>query len=144
MNQLQYYGIKRNVPFTNRTGCTMNVNFEATDTTRAILSVHKGCGNGSMIVFTPDGRGKIINDKSCAEHVQQIMGTTHDSILCVTEEPTYWTLTSMMESMTKGDKFENDSGISFPVITERILGENFEPSTGRSLEEANNSSGRPW
>ena len=33
----------------------MNVNFEVTDTKRAILSVHKGCGNGSMIVFTPDG-----------------------------------------------------------------------------------------
>ena len=32
----------------------MNVNFEVTDTKRAILSVHKGCcGNGSMIVFTP-------------------------------------------------------------------------------------------
>ena len=29
-----------------------------------------------MIVFTPDGRGKIINDKKCIEHVQQIMGTT--------------------------------------------------------------------
>ena len=39
---LQNYGIKRNVPFTNRTGSTMNVNFEVTDTKRAILSVHKG------------------------------------------------------------------------------------------------------
>ena len=54
---LQHHGIKRNVPFTNRTGSTMNVNFEVTDTKRAILSVHKGCGNGSMIVFTPDGKG---------------------------------------------------------------------------------------
>ena len=52
---LQHYGIKRNVPFTNRTGSTMNVNVEVTDTKRAVLSVHKGCGNGSMIVFTPDG-----------------------------------------------------------------------------------------
>ena len=51
---LQHYGIKRNVLFTNRTGSTMNVNFEVTDTKRAILSVHKGCGNGSMIVFTPE------------------------------------------------------------------------------------------
>ena len=39
---LQHYGIKRNVLFTNRTGSTMDVNFEVTDTTRAILSVHKG------------------------------------------------------------------------------------------------------
>ena len=42
----------------SETGSTMNVNFEVTDTRRAILSVHKGCGNGSMIVFTPDGKGK--------------------------------------------------------------------------------------
>ena len=28
---LQHYGIKRDVPFTNRTGSTMNVNFEVTD-----------------------------------------------------------------------------------------------------------------
>ena len=50
---LQHYGIKRNVLFTNRIGSTMNVNFEVTDTKSAILSVHKGRGNGSMIVFTP-------------------------------------------------------------------------------------------
>ena len=37
---LQHYGIKRHVPFTNRTGSTMNVNFVVTDTKRAILSVH--------------------------------------------------------------------------------------------------------
>ena len=68
---LQHYGIKRNVPFfTNRSGSSMNVNFEVTDTKRAILSVHQGCGNGSMIVFTPDGKGKIVNDKSCIDHVK--------------------------------------------------------------------------
>ena len=39
---LQHYGIKRNVPFTNRTGSTLNVNFEVTDTKGAILSVHEG------------------------------------------------------------------------------------------------------
>ena len=56
----QQYGIKHNVPFTNRTGGTVNVHSEVTDTKSASLSVHKGCGNDSMIVFTPDGRGKII------------------------------------------------------------------------------------
>ena len=35
---LQHYGIKRNVPSTNRSGSTMNLNFEVTDTKRAILS----------------------------------------------------------------------------------------------------------
>ena len=55
----------------------MSVNFEVTDTKRAILSVHKGCGNGSMIVFlTPDGKGKIVNDKNCIEQVKQIMVST--------------------------------------------------------------------
>ena len=53
------YGIKRNDPCTNRTGSTMSVNFEVTDTKLAILSVHKDCGNGSMVVFTPDGRVKL-------------------------------------------------------------------------------------
>ena len=42
---LQHYGIKRNVLFTKRIGGTVNVNVEVTDTQRAILSVHKGCGN---------------------------------------------------------------------------------------------------
>ena len=55
--------------FTNRIGSTMNVNFEVTDTKRAILSVHKGCDNGSMIVFPPDGKGKMVNDTKFVEHV---------------------------------------------------------------------------
>ena len=73
---LQRFGTKRNVPFTNRTWSTMNVKFEVTDTKRAILSVHKGCGNGSMIVFTPDGKGKKVNDMNCIEQVKQIMAST--------------------------------------------------------------------
>ena len=46
----------------------MNVNFEVT--------VHKGCGSGSMIVFTTDGREKIVNDKKCIEQVQWITEST--------------------------------------------------------------------
>ena len=49
----------------------MNVNFEVTDTKRAILSVHTGCGNGSMIVFTPGAKGKIVNDTKFIEQVKK-------------------------------------------------------------------------
>ena len=73
---LQHCGVKHNVLFANRKSSTMSVNVEVTDTKRAILSGHKGCGNGSMIVFTADGRGNITNDKGCIEHVQQVMETT--------------------------------------------------------------------
>ena len=59
---LQHCGIKRHVPFTNRIGSTKKVNFEVADTKRAILSVHEGCGNGSMIVFTPGGKCTIVDD----------------------------------------------------------------------------------
>ena len=73
---LQHYGIKSNVTFTNRPGSTIKVNVEVSYTKRAILSVHKCCGNGSMIVLTPDGRGQKVDDKKCIKQVQQIMGTT--------------------------------------------------------------------
>ena len=76
MNLCNIYGNKRNVLFTNRTDSTMNVNVEVTDTKRAILSVHKGRGNGTMIVFIPDGKGKIVNDPKCIEQVKQIMAST--------------------------------------------------------------------
>ena len=82
----------------------MNVIFEVTDTKRAILSAHEGCGTGSMIVFTPDGKGKIVNDKKCTEQVKQIMESTpRFEIVCVTGEPTCWT--SMMDSVStmRGD-----------------------------------------
>ena len=62
--------------FHNRTGSTMNVKFEVTDIKRAILSVHKGCGNGSMIVFTLDGKGRFVNDTKCIDQVKQIMAST--------------------------------------------------------------------
>ena len=98
----------------------MSVNFEVTDTKRAVLSVHKDCGNGSMIVFTSDGRGNIINDKRCIEHVQQVMGTTpgldtvYDRGACVLDV-----------DVNGVQQLESDSGIAFPVIRkeywERVL-----------------------
>ena len=113
---LQHYGIKRKVPFTNRTGGTMNVNFEVTDTKRVILSVHKGCGNGSMIVFTPNGRGKIINDKRCIEHVQQIMGTT-PGFNIVYDRGGYVLDVDVNDGVyvNDGSRKSENSGITFPV-----------------------------
>ena len=115
---LQLYGIKRNVLFINRTGNTMNVNFEVTDTKRAILSVHKGCGNGSMIVFTPDGGGKIVNDTKCIDQVKQIMASTPGFDI-VYDRGAYVLDLDVSDGVYVNDerrKFESDSGISFPVI----------------------------
>ena len=116
---LQHYGIKRNVLFTNRAsiGSTIkSVNFEVTDTKRAILSVHEGFGNGSMIVFTPDGRGKIVNDKKCIEQVQQIMGTTPGFDI-VFDRGAYVLWASIMESTsTMKGEISKITGISFLVI----------------------------
>ena len=114
---LQHYGIKRDIPFTNRSGSSMNVNFEVADTKRAILSVHKGCGNGSMIMFTPYGRGKIVNDKNCIEQVKQIMGTTPGFDI-VYERGAHVFDVDVNDGVYVNDErrnFENDSGISFLV-----------------------------
>ena len=114
---LQHEGIKRNVPFTNRTGSTMNVNPEVTGTQRASLSVHKGCGNGSMIVFTPDGEGKIVSDTKCIEPVKQLMASTPG--FDIVYDRGAYVLDVDVNGVYVNDerrKFESDSGISFPVI----------------------------
>ena len=115
---LQHYGIKPNVLLTNRTGSTMNVNFEVTDTKRAVLSAHEGCGNGSMIVFTPEGRGKIVNDKRCIEQVQQIMETTPGFDI-VYDRGAYVLDVDVNDDVYVNDerqKVESDSGIWFLVV----------------------------
>ena len=99
------------------TGSIMNVYFEATDRKCAILSVHKGCGNGSMIAFTPDGRVKLVNDKKSIEQVQQIMETTPGFDI-VFDRGAYVLDVDVNDGVYVNDerrKFENDSGISFPV-----------------------------
>ena len=115
---LQRFGTKRNVPFTNRTWSTMNVKFEVTDTKRAILSVHKGCGNGSMIVFTPDGKGKMVNDMNCIEQVKQIMASTPGFDI-VYDKRAYGLDVDVNGGIyvnNERQQFEHNSGISFPVI----------------------------
>ena len=95
----------------------MNVNFEVTHTKRAILSVHKGCGNGSMIVFTPDGKGKIVNDTKCFEQMKQIMASTPRFDI-VYDRGAYVLDVDVNDGVNVKDerkKIETDSGISFPV-----------------------------
>ena len=114
---LQHYGIKRNVPFTNRSCSSMHVNFEVTVTKRAILSAHKGCGNGSMIVFTPDGKGRIVNDKNCIEQVKQIMAST-PGFNIVYDRGAFVLDVDVNDGVYVNDErrhFEHISGISFPV-----------------------------
>ena len=102
---LQHYGIKRN----------MNVNFEVTGTKRAI---HKGCGNGSMIVFTPDRKGKMVNDKKCIEQVKQIREIAPGFDI-VYDRGAYVFDVDVNDGVYVNDErrqFEHDSGISFLVI----------------------------
>ena len=107
---------------------------EVIDTNRAILSVQKGCGNGSMIVFTPDGRGIIVNDKNCVEQVQQIMVTTHGFDI-VYDRGAYVVDVDVNDGVYVNDerrKLESDSGISFLVIRKEFWGTSLEPSTAGS------------
>ena len=87
-----------------------------------------GCGNGSMIVLTPDGRGKIISDKRCIELVQQIMEKTTGF------DVVYDRGASVLDVDFNGGgrvndgsrKFESGSGITFPFCTPRALGTSLE------------------
>ena len=113
---LQRYGIKRNVLYTNRTGSTLNVNFEVTDTKRAILSVYKGCGNGSMIVFTPDGKSKIVNGTKCTDQVKQNMASTPGFGIVYDRGAVVLDVKDGVYVNDERRKFEGDFGISSPVI----------------------------
>ena len=55
---LRHHGVRNSVLFQARDGSCTSVNFEVTDSTRAILSVRKGADSGSMTVFKPYGGGK--------------------------------------------------------------------------------------
>ena len=115
----------------------MNVNFENTDTKRAIQSVHKGRGNGSMIVFPSDGKGKIENDTFCIEQVKQIMGFISDFDI-VYDRGAYALDVDVDGGVYLNDerrKLESDSGISFPMIRKEYWERAFEPSTAGSGEK---------
>ena len=69
-----------------------------------------------MIVFTPDGRRKNINDKKCIEHVQQVMETTPGFDM-VYDRGAY----VLDVDVTDGDqKPENNSGSAFPSYVQNF------------------------
>ena len=71
-----------------------------------------------MIVFTPDGMGKIVNDKLCIEQVKQIMESTPGFDIVV-DRRAYVLDVDVNNGVFANDErrqFEHDSGISFPVI----------------------------
>ena len=71
-----------------------------------------------MIVFAPDGRGKIANDTKCIVQVKQIMGTTPEFDI-VHDRGAYVLDVDVNDGVCVNDdgrKFECDSGTSFPVI----------------------------
>ena len=122
------------VPFTIRTDSTMNVTFEITDTKRAILSVHKGCGNGSMIVFTPDGMGKIVQDTKCIDQVKQIMASTPGFDI-VSDRGAYVLDLDVNDGVYVNDerqKRRERLWNQFSRDTPRVLGTSLEPSTAGS------------
>ena len=50
------------------------------DSKRAIFFVHEGCGNGSMIVFTPDGRVMSFMHTSSLECVGTVPNTIPEAL----------------------------------------------------------------
>ena len=80
-----------------------------------------------MIVFTPHGKGKTVNDTKCIEQVKQVMASTPGFDI-VYDRGAYVLDVDVNDGVYVNDerrKFESDSGISFPVIPkeywERVL-----------------------
>ena len=71
-----------------------------------------------MIVFTPDGKGKMVNDTKCIEQVKHIMASTPGFDI-VYDRGAYVLDVDVNDGVHVNDerrKFESDSGISFPVM----------------------------
>ena len=84
-----------------------------------------------MIVFTPDGRGKVIKDKRCIEHVQQIMETTRE-IDIVYDRGAYVLDVDVNDGVYVNDERRqsgSDFWNHFSRDTQRVLGTSLEPST---------------
>ena len=86
-----------------------------------------------MIVFTPDGKGKIVNDTKCIEQVKQIVEST-PSFDIVYDRGAYVLVVDVFDGVHVNDarrKFESDSGISFPVIRK----ENWERALNQAQQD---------
>ena len=87
-----------------------------------------------MIVFTPDGKGKFVNDAKCIDQVKKIMACTPGFDI-VYDRGAYVQVVGVNHGVyVKGErrKFEGDSENSFTVIRKRVLGTRLEPSTAGS------------
>ena len=94
--------------------------------------MHERWGNGSMIVFTPDGKGKIVNDRKCIEQMKQITAST-PGFDTVYDRGAYVLDVDVKDGVYVNDerrKFESDSGINFPMIRKVVT--SLEPSTAGS------------
>ena len=98
-----------------------------------------------MIVSTPDGKGKIVNDTKCIEQVKKIMESTPGFDI-VYDRRAYVLDVDVNDGVYVNDarrKFESDSGISSPMrrteYWERTLNQ-----AQQDHERAINSTGRPW
>ena len=67
-----------------------------------------------MIVFTPDGKGFIVNDTKCIDQVKQIMASTPG--FDIVYDRGAYVLDVDVNVNDERRKNESESGISFPVI----------------------------
>ena len=69
-------------------------------------------------MFTPDGKGKLVNDKNCIEQVRQIMANTQGFDI-VYDRRAYVLDVDVNDGVyvnNERQQSEHNSGISFPVI----------------------------
>ena len=93
----------------------MNVNFEVTDT----KTRNSVCADGLrqlIILFTPDGRSKIVNDTKCIEQVKQIMVTISRIRHFVYDRGAY-----VLDVDVNSGVYDNDKGKNLRTTLESVF-----------------------